>query len=74
MRQKRKKKIGVVLKLDFEKAYDKVHWEFLIKCIKARGFGDLWCTWIKNVLQGGTVSVKLNDQIGPYFQSYKGVK
>lgn len=33
-----KKQIGVVLKLDSEKAYDKVYWSFLMKCIKARGF------------------------------------
>ena len=26
---KRNKEVGVVLKLDFEKAYDKVNWNFL---------------------------------------------
>jgi hypothetical protein len=30
---KRKKQQGVVLKLDFEKAYDKVDWDYLMKCI-----------------------------------------
>jgi hypothetical protein len=37
---RRKKDYGVVLKLDFDKAYDKVHWGFLVKCFKARGFND----------------------------------
>jgi hypothetical protein len=32
-----KKKVGVVLKLDFEKAYDKVK-TFLLQCHKVRGF------------------------------------
>jgi hypothetical protein len=45
-----------------------------MRCIKARGFGDLWCSWLENVLHEGTVAVKLIDQIGSYFQSYKGVK
>jgi hypothetical protein len=71
---KRRRKCGVILKLDIEKTYDKVHWGFLMRCIKARGFGDLWCSWIESVLYNVTVAVKLNDQSGPYFQSYKGVR
>lgn len=66
--------MGVVLKLDFEKAYDKVKWKFLFECLKARGFCKQWCSWIKQVVSGGTVSVKLNDIIGPYIKSYKGVR
>jgi hypothetical protein len=33
---KRKKQQGVVLKLDFEKAYDKVDWDYLMKCISQK--------------------------------------
>ena len=50
---KRNKKTGVVLKLDFEKAYDKVNWNFLFDCLKLWGFCDHWCSWIKSVVQGG---------------------
>jgi hypothetical protein len=71
---KRRREIGVVLKLDFEKAYDKVHWGYLMKCLETRGFCDMWCQWINKMLYQGVVSVKLNDQIGPYFQSFKGVR
>ena len=35
---KRKSDVGVVLKLDFEKTYDKVNWNFLFHCLKIRGF------------------------------------
>jgi hypothetical protein len=71
---KRKREIGVILKLDFEKAYDKVHWDFLMKCLKARGFNSTWCEWIENILYDGTVAVKLNGETGPYFKSHKGVR
>jgi len=71
---KRKNEIGVVLKLDFEKAYDKVNWAFLFSCLKAWGFSETWCDWIQQVVTGGTVCVKLNNKEGPYFVSYKGVR
>jgi hypothetical protein len=35
---KRRKEVGVVLKLDFEKAYDKVNWKLLLTCFEKRGF------------------------------------
>jgi hypothetical protein len=69
-----KKKVGVVLKLDFEKAYDKVNWDFLLSCHQAKGFCEMWCGWIKKVLHNGTISVKMNNVCGPYFQSCKGVR
>lgn len=71
---KRQKKIGVVLKLDFEKAYDKVDWNFLFDCLRYRGFCDKWLKWIKEVVSGGSLNIKLNNQLGPYFVSHKGVR
>ena len=59
---KRRKEVGIILKLDFEKAYDKVSCDFLLDCLKMRGFSDTWCNWIKKVVSGGTVSVKVNNQ------------
>jgi len=41
---KRRKEIGVVLKLDFEKAYDKVNWKLLLECFEKRGFDNKWCS------------------------------
>uniref|UniRef100_A0A453ASJ8 Reverse transcriptase domain-containing protein n=1 Tax=Aegilops tauschii subsp. strangulata TaxID=200361 RepID=A0A453ASJ8_AEGTS len=67
-------RVGVVLKLDFKKAYDKVNWDFLLECHKLRGFNETWCGWINQILRNGTVSIKLNNCVGPYFQSAKGVR
>ncbi|WVZ82085.1 hypothetical protein U9M48_029388 [Paspalum notatum var. saurae] len=69
-----KKDVGVILKLDFDKAYDKVNWDFMFECLRLRGFGHQWCSWMKQIVKGGTVSVKLNDKIGPYIQSHKCVR
>jgi hypothetical protein len=72
--EKFRKNQGVVLKIDFEKAYDKVNWRFLFDCCKQKGFSSNWLTWIKKVVAGGTLSVKVNDTVGPYFTSHKGVR
>jgi hypothetical protein len=71
---KHRKQQRVVLKLDFEKAYDKVNWNFLLDCCKQKGVSEKWLTWINKVVSGGTLSVKINDCIGFYFCSYKGVR
>ena len=69
-----KKKVGVVLKLDSKKAYDKITWDFLIECHRNRGFGPTWCGWVDKILRNGTLSIKLNNENGPYFQSNKWVR
>jgi hypothetical protein len=40
MRPRGVKKIRVIFKIDFEKAYDKVHWDFLIQCLEKCGFNE----------------------------------
>jgi hypothetical protein len=39
---KYKKHQGVVLKINFEKAYDKVNWSFLFDCCRQMGFSESW--------------------------------
>jgi hypothetical protein len=51
----RKKMDGVLLKLDFEKAYDKVKWSFLQQTLQIKGFDPKWCDWIKNLLKKGVL-------------------
>jgi hypothetical protein len=69
-----RKRDGLILKLDFEKAYDKLNWDFLQDCLRQRGFGSKWCDWIKLVINSGTVSVKVNNSTGSYFKSGRGVR
>jgi hypothetical protein len=69
---RRKNLNGVILKIDFEKSYDKVKWSFLQQTLRMKGFSDEWRTVINNAIFGGSVAIKVNDDIGKYFQMKKG--
>ena len=51
----RKKMNGVSLKIDFEKAYDKVKWSFLQQTLRMKGFSAEWRALIHNFVSGGSV-------------------
>ena len=38
----RNKESGIILKLDYEKAYDRVSWAFVEDMLQSRGFGSKW--------------------------------
>jgi hypothetical protein len=70
----RKKLNGAILKLDFEKAYDKVNWGFLQQTLRMKGFSEKWRQWINQFVTKGNVAIKVNDDIGRYFQTKKGLR
>jgi hypothetical protein len=69
-----KKLDGVLLKIDFEKAYDKVNWSFLQQAMRMKGFDPKWCRWIHDFVSRGSVGIRVNDDIGHYFQTKKGLR
>jgi hypothetical protein len=70
----RRKDQGLVSKIDYEKAYDRVNLDFLYKILACRGFGPKIIQMIKQVTQGGSVGVKLNDLEGGFFLNGKGLR
>nr|GFA47727.1 hypothetical protein [Tanacetum cinerariifolium] len=72
--QKKRNKQAMVFKVDFEKAYDSVRWDFVEDILRKFGFGDKWCTWIRSCLQSSRGSVIVNGSPTEEFQFYKGLK
>ncbi|GKC20760.1 RNA-directed DNA polymerase, eukaryota [Tanacetum coccineum] len=71
---KSKKKQSLIFKVDFEKAYDSVRWDFLDDVLKKFGFGDKWCNWIQSCLRSSRGSIIVNGSPTEEFQFYKGLK
>ncbi|MFS7909622.1 putative RNA-directed DNA polymerase [Helianthus anomalus] len=63
-----------LFKIDFEKAYDNVHWEFLIGVMRQMGFPDRWCNWIYGVLSSASSSVLVNGSPTIEFECTKGIR
>ncbi|KAJ4815734.1 RNA-directed DNA polymerase (reverse transcriptase)-related family protein [Rhynchospora pubera] len=71
--QKHKDK-GLLLKLDFAKAFNHVQWDFLLDILKQRGFSPTWIHWMSQVLKGGMVAVLINGVQGEYFNCQRGLR
>ena len=65
---------GLVLKLDFEKAYDSVNWEFLFSMLSNFGFGNRWVKWLKTCVTSTKVSVLVNGSPTEEFCPQRGLR
>ncbi|XP_039030893.1 uncharacterized protein LOC120165445 [Hibiscus syriacus] len=70
----RRKKEAVMLKADFEKAYDLVDWEFLDLIMKSMGFGKRWQTWMSLCISTTSISVLVNVSPTDKFKIKKGLR
>jgi hypothetical protein len=61
------------LKTNFEKDYDKVDWEYLLKCIH-KGLCQKWCDRVNIIPRNGTLCVKINNVKGMDFFCHRGVR
>ncbi|XP_073354027.1 secreted RxLR effector protein 78-like [Aegilops tauschii subsp. strangulata] len=64
----------VVLKPDFEKAYDCVRWSFLQEVLLDRGFESSFVMRDMQLVSSGHTSITINGVVGPFFKNGRGLR
>ena len=70
----RRKESDIVCKLDIEKAYDHLSWEFLFQVLERMGFGKLWVSWLKWCVSTTSFSILVNGSLTGFFQNSRGLR
>ncbi|KAK1319585.1 hypothetical protein QJS10_CPB04g01321 [Acorus calamus] len=65
---------GVALKLEFEKAYDSVHRDFLYQVLAQHGFEEQWVMILQRCMETGHGSVLLNGSPHEFFPLDRGLR
>ncbi|GLT51152.1 hypothetical protein SLA2020_245820 [Shorea laevis] len=71
---KKKRSRCIIFKADFEKAYDKVCWDFLLYMLEKMGFCKTWRNWILECLKTNSVSVLVNGSPTKEFSMSRGLR
>jgi hypothetical protein len=66
--------LEVLCKLNFEKAYDNVNWEFLLYLLKRFGFGEKWRDWIARCITTVQFSILINGLPSGFFSNSRGLR
>jgi exonuclease III len=67
-------KPGILLALDFQKAFDSLSWDYLFKTLKAYNFGIDYLTWVKLCYTDISSCVTNYKYASPYFALQRGVR
>ena len=67
-------KPGLILCLDFEKAFDSLDWGFLFKVLEEFGFHNDIIRWIRSFYSGIKSSVTVNGMISEWFSVTRGCR
>ena len=65
---------NLLLKLDIEKAFDKVAWQFLLEVLQHMGFGDRWRAWITMLLSSALTCILLNGILDQSIWHARGLR
>ena len=70
----KKNESRVLCKLDIEKAYDHLNWNFLLIVMQKMGFREKWAGWIRWCISFASFLVLVNGIPSGFFQNTRGLR
>ncbi|GKA99959.1 RNA-directed DNA polymerase, eukaryota, reverse transcriptase zinc-binding domain protein [Tanacetum coccineum] len=64
----------MVFKIDFEKAFDTISWDFLFQVMHFMGFNETWIKWISGCLHSASASILINGSPTCEFNILRGLR
>nr|GEX06540.1 putative reverse transcriptase, RNA-dependent DNA polymerase [Tanacetum cinerariifolium] len=64
----------MIFKVDFEKSFDSINWDFIHDGMDQMGFGVKWRDWIFGCLRSGYSSILINGSPSKEFKLSKGLR
>ncbi|XP_071736111.1 secreted RxLR effector protein 78-like [Rutidosis leptorrhynchoides] len=65
---------SMIFKVEFEKAFDCLSWEYLDDMMRLIGFGAKWRGWVSSCLKSASISVLINGSPTKEFKLGRGVR
>ena len=71
---KRNNKSGLLLLIDFEKAFDSINWKYLERALDHYNFGPMFIRWWKAIYRDSKSCVINNGHFSEFFQLGRGCR
>ncbi|XP_057789598.1 uncharacterized protein LOC131006455 [Salvia miltiorrhiza] len=66
--------VNMACKIDIQKAFDTLRWDFLLLVLKMRGYDAIFIRWIEIILHSARLSILYNGRLHGYFACSRGVR
>lgn len=70
----REKTRCMLVKMDFEKVYNCVSWDFLRSMLCSMGFGEGWCGWLETLVFNSSMFVLVNGSLMKDFKVSRALR
>jgi len=65
---------GIIITIDFEKAFDSINWNFIKQSLKLYNFGVNFCKWVEILYNNITSTVLNNGETSDWFKPTRGIR